>query len=147
MPKGVYPRKKKGKKAPAGPQARLAAALERLTELYELDLRSRGLTTRGADLVGEILLTDPETILKEERKAHVRRELGLPDGFDLDAAIPRWDYERGVELPSPAEEAKKEAETQASPGADRWQEGYSSPWGVGPEGAEDPKGGADEARG
>ena len=146
MPKGVYSRKKK--KAPQlGPQARLAASLERLVELYELELCSKGLTTKGADLVGEILLTDPETILKEERKAHVRRELGLPDGFDLDAALPRWDYERGIELPSPEAEARKEAEAEAPTGADRWQEGYSSPWGVGPEGAEDPKGGADEAGG
>src|SRR3990172_5410963 len=114
MPKGVYPRKKRKKAPPAGPQARLAAALERLTELYELDLRARGLTTQGGNLVGEILLTDPELIAREERKEHVRRELGLPEGFDLDSAIPRWDYERGVELPSPAEEARKEAD-EATP--------------------------------
>lgn len=59
---------------------RVADALERLLALYELDLASRGISTRTGAELGEVLETDPEEMALQERYDELRELYGLPPG-------------------------------------------------------------------
>lgn len=108
----------------------IAEELQTLRKLYELELRSKGLTFQTSEEIGEILETDPETLALQERMAHVRKQLGLPPEYPLGAALPTGEDGFG-----PTQE-----EVEAEP--DGFQ-GYDSVWGTGPEGAEAPPPGDD----
>jgi hypothetical protein len=116
----------------------IAHQLARLVELYELDLRSRGITTQDSDEVGEVYLTSPDFLEQEEAKNAIRTQLGLPDHYDVGGALPSGSAGFG-QTPQEAREAAEErfALHAFPPGV--LQDAYSTPWGVGPEGAEKPK--------
>lgn len=122
--------------------AEVARHLGRLVELYELDLRSRGITTQGADGVGEIYLTSPEFLEQEEQNNVIRTYLGLSPTYDVGGALPTGSAGFG-----PTAEAARKARDEAPPFPPFQpgfiEEAYSTPWGVGPEGAEKPKEHAD----
>lgn len=117
-----------------GPQVRIAESLERFVELYSLSLRARGLTLETGKFKGEILEFSQEKQLEEERKAYVRRSLGLPEHYPVESAIPRVDPVTGRET-LPWQEAREEAQ-EAFAQAAELGEGFSAAWGIGPEGAE-----------
>ena len=82
--------------------ARIAAALERLLELYSLDLTSRGVEVEPSNLLGEIIDTDEAQIFAVEQEEERKRVSGLAPGRDYKPTQPDgspWPAEPGAESP------------------------------------------------
>lgn len=122
-----------------GPQERIAAALERLIQLYELELNATGIITQEGGEEGEVLETSEELIQQKEREEDVRRKLGLAPG----AHVSPIDPDTGREWALPQEEAWPSTEERAT--LERLFALGSSIFGYGPEGAESVERGAEEA--
>lgn len=130
-------RPRKNPPKPPSPTVRVAEALEKLISLYTLHLQTLGITTETAKLRGEILETDEEALAAAERKELLKRELGLPDHYEVGAAIPRWDDATGREIPpNQSSEGAEGAETSPERSSASLFPSYSAAWGTGPEGAE-----------
>jgi len=113
-----------------GIEERLCLALERLVQLKELELASKGLTlytdtAEGAE--GEISFTDDAKLLRMEQEDAIRKQLGLP----AHAPIGVIDPDTGLEWSKPAEVTSF------------WQSNAGHGFGVGPEGAESPEPGTE----
>lgn len=118
---------------------RIAAALEQLIKLYELDLQSRGLTTQTGIEEGEVLLTDEEQIAAKELEDEFRRRFGLSPTHDFRVPAPA--------IPTKAEKGKAQ-EDGADSGGESLEALFGGSWGLGfgPEGAESPIPGPEAAR-
>lgn len=68
--------------------ARIASALERLVELYSLDLTSRGVEVEPSNLLGEIIDTDEAQIFATEQEEERKRVSGLAPGRDYKPTQP-----------------------------------------------------------
>lgn len=118
---------------------RIANALERLVELYTLDLNSRGVATEVGDELGEVFLTDEAWLLRREQEDELRRTLGLAPGQPLGVIDPATGREWAAASTPPQE---------ARPAKEELFPGSSTSWGfgVGPEGAEEAEPGTEEER-
>lgn len=115
----------------------LVGLLERLVQLYELDLAARGITTRTAEEEGEIFEFSSKSEEDDERRAF----FGLPAGaypYPVDPEGKPWS---GV--PEAAGRERLGPPTQAAD-----EERLFGSWSlsVGPEGAEAPERGTPEGR-
>ena len=110
---------------------RIAKALERLAELYELDLRTRGVTTFTDLGEGECFETDEAFLFEQEQIENVRKQLGLSPSYPVGAALPTPGALR--DLPK----AEEEALPGEPPEGPSFEAVSGSSWGPGPEGAED----------
>jgi hypothetical protein len=108
--------------------SRIAKALEKLVELYELDLQTRGVTTSTDLGEGECYETDEAFLFEQEQIENVRKQLGLSPSYPVGAALP---------TPGLTSDSPKAREAEEIPGSPL--EAFSgSSWGTGPEGAESP---------
>lgn len=115
----------------ASTDERLVKALERLVQLKELELAAKGLTLYNGAEEGEVSDFNPELIAKREYEDTVRKLLGLAPDAPIGVIDPKTgrEWTQSVQLP------------EAS-----WSSGPGFGFGVGPEGAESPEHGAEEAR-
>lgn len=126
-------------------EGRAVAALERLVQLYELDLRSRGIYTEDAGEEGEVLETSQALLAKLEAENEYRRAHGLGASAAIGALNPLTGQPWGAgELSISSEEEAGTPEEDAYLGgrgdssyASLFGSGNSWGWGAGPEGAEE----------
>lgn len=102
---------------------KLEALLERLVKLYELELRSKGLSLEEGTEEGEFSYTDETLIERLERDENVRRAAGLPASTYPHPVRPDG-REWGADDLEPT-----------SPGQSRVFGAFSGSFGSGPEGA------------
>lgn len=125
-------------KGKAGPEERVAIALERLVTLYELDLGRRGIATFDGAEEGEVLETSPTLLAKLEAEREYRAANHLGETHPLGAVDPRtgapW---AGEEFTEVVDIGSYQPSLFSSSGS--WG------FGTGPEGAEEAQPGAAEA--
>lgn len=125
-------------------EGRAVAALERLVQLYELDLASRGVFTSTAEEVGEVLETSQALLSRLEAENDYRRAYGLGAEAPIGALNPLTGepWGGGTDIASAEEAGTTEKDAYL---ASLFSSGRASGgWSFGPEGAEEAQPGVAE---